>query len=72
MSSAVFPYSRNMLSALQKYSALVDLQTEYAAWLEALLANLHDSSLAESLQAICDIDLGELQVIESPRGFGRD
>jgi hypothetical protein len=43
-----------------------------AAWLEALPANLHDSSLAESLQAICDLDLGELQAIELPRGFGRD
>jgi hypothetical protein len=51
---------------------LLDLQTEYAAWLEALPANLHDSSLAESLQAICDLDLGELQAIEPPRGFGRD
>jgi hypothetical protein len=51
---------------------LVDLQTEYAAWLEALPANLHDSILAESLQAIRDLDLGELQAIEPPRGFGRD
>jgi len=24
------------------------------------------------LQAICDLDLGELQAIEPPRGFGRD
>jgi len=53
-------------------AALVDLQAEYAAWLEALPANLQDSALAESLQAICDLDLGELQAIEPPRGFGRD
>jgi hypothetical protein len=51
---------------------LVDLQAEYAAWLEALPANLRDSATAETLQAICDLDLGELQAIEPPRGFGRD
>jgi hypothetical protein len=51
---------------------LVGLQTQYAAWLEALPANLRDSAIAETLQAICDLDLGELQAIEPPRGFGRD
>ncbi len=35
-------------------AALVDLQAEYAAWLEALPANLQDSAIAEALQAICD------------------
>jgi hypothetical protein len=54
-------------------AVLVDLQAEYAsAWLEALPANLQDGAIAEALQAICDLDLGELQAIESPRGFGRD
>ena len=53
-------------------AALVGLQGEYVAWLEALPANLQDSAIAESLQAICDLDLGELQAIEPPRGFGRD
>jgi hypothetical protein len=51
---------------------LVGLQAEYAAWLEALPANLHDSNLAETLEAIRGLDLGELQAIEPPRGFGRD
>ncbi len=27
---------------------------------------------AEALQAICDLDLTELQAIVPPRGFGRD
>jgi hypothetical protein len=27
---------------------------------------------AQALQAICDLDLGELQALEPPRGFGRD
>ena len=53
-------------------AALVDLQGEYIAWLEALPANLQDSAIAEALQAICDLDLGELQETEPPRGFGRD
>ena len=34
--------------------------------------NLRDSALAEALQAICDLDLTELQAITPPRGFGRD
>jgi hypothetical protein len=53
-------------------AVLVGLQGEYVAWLEALPANLQDSAIAEALQAICDLDLGELQAIEPPRGFGRD
>ena len=51
---------------------LTTLQAEYAAWLEALPPNLQDSATAEALQAICDIDLAELQVTDPPRGFGRD
>jgi hypothetical protein len=53
-------------------TTLVELQAEYASWLEALPANLQDSAVAEALQTICDLDLGELQTIEPPRGFGRD
>jgi len=53
-------------------AALAQMQAEYAAWLEALPANQQDSALAEALQAICDLDLGELLAIEPPRGFGRD
>jgi hypothetical protein len=34
--------------------------------------NAYDSATAEALQTICDLDLGELQAIEPPRGFGRD
>jgi len=42
------------------------------AWRDALPANLQDSPLADALQAICDLDLTELQAIDPPRGFGRD
>lgn len=52
--------------------ALAQMQAEYAAWLAALPANLQDSALAEALQAICDLDLSELQAVKPPRGFGRD
>ena len=51
---------------------LTTLQTQYAAWLEALPHNLQDSAVADALQAICDLDLGELQTVDPPRGFGRD
>jgi hypothetical protein len=36
------------------------------------IACRRDSALAEALQAICDLDLSELQAIIPPRGFGRD
>jgi hypothetical protein len=45
------------------------LQTEYAIWLESLPVNLQEGATA---QAICDLDLSELQAAEPPRGFGRD
>ena len=51
---------------------LADLQAQYATWLDALPDNLRDSSTAEALQSICDLDLDELQAVEPPRGFGRD
>ncbi|HEX3991410.1 MAG TPA: hypothetical protein VHX39_09590 [Acetobacteraceae bacterium] len=51
---------------------LIDLQAQYAAWFETLPDNLRENTTAEALQAICDIDLAELQAIEPPRGFGRD
>jgi hypothetical protein len=50
-------------------ATLTALQAEYAAWLEALPINLQESA---TTQAICELDLGELQAIEPPRGFGRD
>jgi hypothetical protein len=53
-------------------AALAEMQAEYVAWLAALPANLRDTALAAALQAICDLDLGELQAVEPPRGFGRD
>jgi len=53
-------------------TGLVEAQIEFAEWLDSLPDNLRDSSPAEALQAICDLDLSELQAIVPPRGFGRD
>ena len=53
-------------------AALLALQAEYAAWLEALADNQRDGATAEALHAIAELDLSELQAIEPPRGFGRD
>lgn len=51
---------------------LAAVQAEYAGWQEALAESLRDSATAAALQAICDLDLTELQAVEPPRGFGRD
>jgi hypothetical protein len=51
---------------------LTKLQAEYDAWLQNLPENLQDTATAEALRAISELDLGELQAIVPPRGFGRD
>jgi hypothetical protein len=51
---------------------LVGLQAAYAAWNEALPDGLRGTATADALQAIADLDLGELQAIVPPRGYGRD
>ena len=51
---------------------LTELQKEYGVWLQALPDSLQEGATAEALQAICDVDLSDLQAIEPPRGFGRD
>ena len=51
---------------------LIELQSEYQAWLDALPENLSNSATADTLQMICELDLSELANVEPPRGFGRD
>ena len=53
-------------------AGLVEAQAEYEVWLDGLPDNLRDSTTAEALRAIVDLDLSELQAIIPPRGFGRD
>jgi hypothetical protein len=49
-------------------AALVALQNEYRAWLDRMPESLETSRTAEKLQAIAEIDLDELLVIDPPRG----
>jgi hypothetical protein len=42
-------------------AAAVELQAEYAAWLDALPDNQQDSALADALRTIVEFDLSELQ-----------
>jgi hypothetical protein len=51
---------------------LTTVQAQCVAWLEAMPTSLHDGATADALQAICELDLSDLQAIEPPRGFGRD
>jgi len=51
---------------------LVDLQVEYQDWLDNLPDSLHESAVAEKLEAICEYDFGDLEALEPPLGFGRD
>jgi hypothetical protein len=71
-----FRHPADRRSRIQRWNdtiaTLVDIQAEYARWLEALPDNQQDSAMAEALQAIVELDLSEFQTIEPPRGFGRD
>jgi len=51
---------------------LSNIQSDCAAWLDALPEALRQTTTAEALQALVDLDLGELAAIEPPRGYGRD
>jgi len=51
---------------------LLTIQATYANWLTALPDGLRGSSIAESLEAIVELDLTDLVEIELPRGYGRD
>ena len=57
---------------LDAVATLVALQTEYAAWYDALPESLRDTTTAAALEAIAEIDLDELASIVPPRGYGRD
>jgi hypothetical protein len=53
-------------------ATLVELQGEYQDWLDSLPEFAREDATAEALQAICNLDLSELESIVPPRGFGRD
>jgi hypothetical protein len=51
---------------------LLTIQATYANWLTALPDGLRASSIAESPEAIVELDLTDLAEIELPRGYRRD
>ena len=51
---------------------LITLQEEYRAWLESLPPTLAESATAQALEAVCALDVSELESVEPPRGYGRD
>jgi hypothetical protein len=51
---------------------LLMLQATYADWLAALPESLRDSTTAEALEAIVDLDLTAIADCQLPRGYGRD
>jgi hypothetical protein len=53
-------------------AALLALQAEYAAWLEAIPEATRDTATGDALLAITELDLDELAAIQPPLGFGRD
>jgi|SRR6516162_3117279 hypothetical protein len=67
---------RDRRTRLQRWNdavaELLVLQAEYAGWSDALPDNLRDTTTAEALQAIVDLDLDELATVIPPRGYGRD
>ena len=70
------PPARRPAPRPQRWTAavaiLIALQDEYRTWLDNLPVSLEASRLAEKLQAIAELDLEELQAIDTPRGYGRD
>ena len=48
------------------------VQAECAAWFDALPESLRDSTTAEALQEMIDLDLDAIAAVQPPRGYGRD
>jgi hypothetical protein len=51
---------------------LLTLQAEYSAWHEVWPETLAETTTAEALRAIVELDLEPLADIVPPRGYGRD
>lgn len=51
---------------------MMAVQTECAAWFEALPESLRESATAAALQEIIDLDLDAIAAIQPPLGYGRD
>ena len=51
---------------------MLAVQTECAAWFEALPESLRDSATATALQDVIDLDLDAIAAVQPPLGYGRD
>jgi hypothetical protein len=51
---------------------LFAVQSECAAWFDALPESLRDSATAAALQDMIDLDLDAIAAVQPPRGYGRD
>jgi hypothetical protein len=51
---------------------MIAVQSECAAWFEALPESLRESPTAEALQEIIALDLEAIAAVQPPRGYGRD
>ena len=64
----------NRRSRVQRWrdavAELITLQEEYRAWLASLPPSSAESSTAQALNVICEIDLSELEGVDPPRGYG--
>ena len=48
------------------------VQSECAAWFEALPDGLRDSATAAALEEMIDLDLDAIAAVQPPLGYGRD
>ena len=51
---------------------LMTMQGVYRKWVGMLPPSLEASATVDALRAICELDLSKLDIVEPPRGFGRD
>jgi hypothetical protein len=51
---------------------MIAVQSECAAWFDALPESLRDSATAVALQEMIDLDLDTIAMVQPPLGYGRD
>jgi hypothetical protein len=51
---------------------LIAVQSECAAWYEALPESLRDSTTAAALEEMIELDLDAIAAVQPPLGYGRD
>ncbi len=51
---------------------MIAVQSECAAWFDALPESLRDSATAAALQEMTELDLDAIAAVQPPLGYGRD